>query len=143
MFGCCDRHQLDQTSTPGVEDWSKFRPNFGTPSIVVWSKFGRSLVAVWSKFGRSLVSQFGKQFIKFTMHFIDISSKLRPNFDTGGVEAWSKFGRSLVEVWSKFQYLGCRSFIEISSKPRHWEVEVWSNFRPNFNTHIFQNRLFH
>ena len=32
------------------------------------------------------------------MYFIDISSKLRPNFDTGGIEVWSKVGRSLVEV---------------------------------------------
>ena len=41
------------------------------------------------------------------MYFIDIPSKLRPNFDTGGVEVWSKFGRSFdtggVEVWSKFR----------------------------------------
>ena len=86
MFGCCDRHQLDQTSTLG---------------------------------GRSLVSQFGRHFIKFTMYIIDISSKLRPNFDTGGVEIWSKFGRSFDT----------------------WGVEIWSKFRPNFDTHIVQNRL--
>ena len=49
---------------------------------------------VVSKFGRSLVSQFGRHFIIFTMYFIDMPSKLRPNFDTGGVEVWSK----LVEV---------------------------------------------
>ena len=74
--------------------------------VEVWSKFGRSLVEVWSKFGRSLVEQFGRHFIRFIMCFIDIPSKLRPNFDTGGVEVWSKFGRSFdtggVEVWSKF-----------------------------------------
>ena len=71
----------------GVEVWSKLRPNFDTPSVEVWSKFGRSLV-----------SQFGRHFINFTMCFIDISSKRRPNFDTGGVEVWSKCGRSVVEV---------------------------------------------
>ena len=76
---------------PSVEVWSKFRPNFDTPSVEVWLKFGRSLVEVRSKFGRSLVSQFGKHVIKFTMCFIDIPSKLRPNFDTGGVEVWSEF----------------------------------------------------
>ena len=87
------------------------------------SKFGRSLVEVWSKFGRSLVSQFGIHlFIKFTRYFIDIPSKLRPNFDTGCVEVWSKFGRSLVEVWSKFG----RNFDTGG-------VEVWSKFRPNFD----------
>ena len=41
------------------------------------------------------------------MYVIDIPSKLRPNFDTGGVEVWSEFGRSFdtggVEVWSKFR----------------------------------------
>ena len=65
--------------------------------VEVWC---RSLVEVWC---RSLV----KHCIKFTMYFIDMQSKLRPNFDTGGVEVWSKFGRSFdtggVEVWSKFR----------------------------------------
>ena len=77
----------------------------------VVSKFGRNFDQTStphvSKSGRSLVSQFGRHMIKFTMYFIDIPSKLRPNFDTGGVEVWSKFGRSFdtggVEVWSKFR----------------------------------------
>ena len=127
-----------------AEVWSKFRPNFDTPSVEVWSKFGRSLVEVWSKFGRSLVevwstfgrslvSQFGRHLVKFTLYFIDVPSKLRPNFDTGGVEIWSKFGRSLVEVWSKFG----RRLVEVWCRSL---VNIWSNllcisliYRTNFN----------
>ena len=90
---------------------SKFGRNFDQTSTPKC----RSLVEVWLKFGRRLVSHFGRQFIKFTMHFIDISSKLRANFDTGGVEVWSKFGRSLVEV-STF---GVSKLVEISTKLRH------------------------
>ena len=59
----------------------------------------RSLVEVWC---RSLVD-----IVLNLLYFIGIPSKLRPNFDTGGVEVWSKFGRSFdtggVEVWSKFR----------------------------------------
>ena len=93
--------------------------------VEVWSTFGRRLIEVWSKFGRSMVPQFGRHLITFIMYFIDIPSKLRPNFDTGGVEVWSKFGRSLVEVWSKFG----RSLVEVWSKFGRSLVEVWSKFR--------------
>ena len=101
----------------------------------VVSKFGRnfdqiSTPQVWSKLGRSLVSQFGRHVIKCITYFIDIPSKLRPNFDTWGVEVWSKFGRSLVEVWSKFG----RSLVEVWSKFRHWGcrslVHISTKFDP-------------
>ena len=99
FVGCCDRHQLDQTSTLG----------------------GRSLVEVWC---RSLVSQFGRHFIKFTMYVIDMSSKLRPNFDTGGVEVWPKFDRSLIEVWSKFRHWGSKfgRHVDQTSTPTSFNI---------------------
>ena len=63
---CCDRHQLDQTSTLG-----------GRSLVEVWSKFGRSLVEVStlkvSTFGRNVdqTSTLGGQSL------VEISTKLR------------------------------------------------------------------
>ena len=100
---------------------SSIRPNLDTGGSKFGRHFDQTSTPPVSKFGRSLVSQFGRHFIKFTMYFIDISSKLRPNFDTGGVEVWSKFARSFDT----------------------WGVEVCSKFRPNFDTHIVQTIRFY
>ena len=86
---------------------------------------------------------------------VEVWSKFRPNFDPRnfdqtstpqvskfGLEVWSKFGRCLVEVW-------CRSLVDILSNllcssliyranfdqtSTLGGVEVWSEFRPNFDT---------
>ena len=59
-------------------------------------------------------------------NFGQTSSKLRPNFDAGvGV---SRFGRSSDQTSTP----QCRSLVETSTRFRHWGVEVWSGFRPNF-----------
>ena len=84
---------------------------------------------------------------------VEVWSKFRPNFDTPSVEVWSKFGRSLVAFLSNLHCIsliyganfdqtstlgGVEVWVEISTKLRHWGVEVWSKFRPNFDTHIVQ-----
>ena len=77
--------------------------------VEVWSKFGRRLVEVWSKFGRSLVEVWCRNLVEVlsnvpcvplmyrtnldqtsTLGGVEVWSKFRPHFDTGG----SKFGRN-------------------------------------------------
>ena len=140
----------DQTWTPQCRSFdqtptlaSKFGRNFEQTSTLGGFKFGRNpdqtSTPPWSKFkfARSLVSQFGRHFFnKIIMSFMYIQSKLRPNFDIGGVEVWPKFGVSLAEVWSKFRHVGCRSLVGIPAKLRSPSAELWSKSRPNFDTPV-------
>ena len=97
FVGCCDRHQLDQTST-------KLRPNFDTPSVEVWSKCGRSLVEVWSKFGRS-----------FDTWGVEVWSKFRPNFDTHIVKHILLCFKELVYVIQQNQLVCCSTTLQTTS----------------------------
>ena len=126
-------------------------PNFDTGGVEVWSNFGRhfdqtSALGV-SKFGRSLASKFGRHLIEhldFTMWFIHISSKLRPNFDIGGVGVWSKFGRRFYPNSTKLRHW-CQSLGEVSTKFRNQKIstiliniqlQLWPNRYRNFDQHI-------
>ena len=93
-FDCCDRHQLDQTSTLGgrslVEISTKLRhpqcrkldqtsttlrPNFDAPSVEVWSKFARYINEIHSKLDKH------------------VYQTATPNFDQTSTLGGSKFGR--------------------------------------------------
>ena len=125
--------QFDQTSTLGV---SKFGRHFDQTSALGVSKFGRSLA---SKFGRHLIEH-----LDFTMWFIHISSKLRPNFGIGGVGVWSKFGRRFYQNSTKLRHW-CQSLGEVSTKFRNQKIstiliniqlQLWPNRYRNFDQHI-------
>ena len=81
FFDCCDRHQFDQTSTLGVEVWSKFRPNFDTLSVETSTKlrpnFDTPSVEVWSKFAR-YINEIHNEFVEMstTLRY-QTSTKLR------------------------------------------------------------------
>ena len=90
LFDCCDRHQLDQTSTLGGrglvgistklrhpqcrnfdQTSSKLRPNVGNPSVEVWSNFVRYINEIQNKFVK-MSTKLRRQ----------TPTKLQPNFDT-------------------------------------------------------------
>ena len=96
---------------PSVEVWSKFRPNFDTPSVEVWC---RGLVDILS-------------------NSICISWICRANFDQTSTLGVSKFGRSLVGDST----LGGRSLVGISTKLRPPSVEVWSNWWQSQQSKIY------
>ena len=127
---CCDRHQLDQTSTLGGRSLveistkprhpqcrnfdqtsTKLRPNFDTPSVEVWSKFARYINEIHNKFYK-MSTKLRHQ----------TSTKLRPNFDTWGVEVWSNFRPNFDTGGSKFG----RNFDQTSTPHR-------SNYIISFN----------
>ena len=126
-------HKLIKLRHLSVEVWSKFGRNFDQTSTLGVPKFGRSLV---SKFGRHLIEN-----LEFTMCFIHISSKLRPNFDTGGVEVWSKFlpklyqTSTLVSKFGRSFYLRHRRIYTILSKPY---PQSWSTNVHNLDPTIFK-----
>ena len=74
---CCDRHQLDQTSTHPV---SKLRPNFDQTSTPPVSKFGRSLLGTSMTYIVNLVN-----------YLPNCDTKLRPNFDQTSTPHRSKY----------------------------------------------------
>ena len=96
-FGCCDHHQLYQTSTLGGRSLVEISTKLRHPQC-------RSLVEVWSKFGRRLVEVSTLGVSKFGRHFGQTS--------TLGV---SKFGRNFDQTSTR----GGRSLVEISTKLRH------------------------
>ena len=86
--------------------------------------------------------------ISWCRRLVEISTKLRPNFDTQCRSLVSTFARDMnathgkVNVFdqmstkllpnfdqtsTKLRHWGCRSLVEISTKLRHLGVEVWSN----------------
>ena len=103
LFGCCDRHQLDQTSTLGgrklVKISTKLRPpqcrNFYQTSTPPVSKFGRWLLGIAMTYIINLIKCLPNCDTKLQPNFdqtwgVEVWSEFRPNFDTGG----SKFGRN-------------------------------------------------
>ena len=96
LFGCCDRHQLDHTSTLG----------------------GRSLVEISTKRRHpqclSLVEGWCRSLADILSTLQCVSLIYQANFDQTSTLGVSKFGHSLVEVWSKFRHLG----VEVLSKFR-------------------------
>ena len=83
----------------GVEVWSKFRPNFDTPSVEASTKlrpnFDTPSVEVWSKFAR-YINEIHSKFDK-------MSTKLRHQTSTK-LRTSTLGGRSLVEISTKLRH---------------------------------------
>ena len=109
FVGCCDRHQLDQTSTRG----SKFGRNVDQTSTPPVSKFGRSSVKVWC---RSLVD------VLSNLHCIALL--YRANFYQTSTLGVSKFGRYLVEVSTLGVSKFCRNVDQIST-PTSFKIDYF------------------
>ena len=91
----------------GCRSWSKFRPNFDTPSVETSTKL--------------------------RPNFDQTSTKLRPNFDTPSVEVWSKFARYINEIHYRFDKMSTKLRHQTSTKLRPNFDQASTKLRPNFD----------
>ena len=79
-----------------VETSTKLRPNSDTPNVEVWSKFDRYMnkphckIKVFDQMSTKLRRQTSTKLRHPQCRsLVEMSTKLRPNFDTPSVEVWS------------------------------------------------------
>ena len=111
LFCCCDRHQLDQTSTLG----------------------GRNLVEISTKLRPPQCRNFDQTLTKLGPNFDQISTKLRPNFDTPSVEVWSKVALYINEIHNKCDKVSTKLRHQTSTKLRPNLDQTSTKLRPNFD----------
>ena len=121
---CCDRHQLDQTSTLG--GGSKFGRNFGQTSTPDMSKLRPNFDQT------STIPS-----TKLRPNCDHTSTKFRPNFDTPSVEVWSKFARYINEIHNKCDEMSTKLRHHTSTKLRPNFDQTSTKCRPNFDTTSF------